>query len=46
MYALKHNLHHTEKKYPASGDKTIIITENVNDDIDISVALCSEGNMS
>jgi hypothetical protein len=35
-----------EKKYPASGDNTIIITEKVKDDIEISVALCSDGNIS
>ena len=32
------HIYHIEKKYPASGDITIIMTENVNDDMDISVS--------
>ena len=39
-------VYHIEKKYPASGDKIIMMTENVNDDMEISVARCSEGNIS
>ena len=39
------HIYHIEKKYPASGDITIIMTENVNDDMDIRVALCSDGNI-
>ena len=39
-------LHHAAKKIPASGESTIIITENVNDSIETRVALCSEGNIS
>ena len=38
--------HHLSKNQPATGDRIIMITENVNDDIDISVARCSEGNIS
>lgn len=30
---------------PASGDKTIIITEKLKDSIDVSVARCSDGNI-
>lgn len=38
-------VYHTVKNKPASGEKTIIITENVKDSIDMSVARCSDGNM-
>ena len=34
-----------EKNQPAIGDSTIMIMENVNDSKEISVALCSEGNI-
>lgn len=39
-------LYHQEKTIPARGDITIIIIENVKDSMEISVALCSEGNVS
>lgn len=38
--------YHHENKIPASGDSTTIIIEKVKDSIEISVALCSEGNIS
>ena len=40
-----HNFYHMEKNQPASGESTIMIMENVNDSKEISVALCSEGNI-
>ena len=38
--------HHRENQTPASGDRTTITTENVNDCTDIKVARCSDGNIS
>ena len=38
--------HQYIKAKPAMGDNTIIITENVNDSTEVSVARCSEGNIS
>ena len=33
------------KTNPARGDNTIIMIEKVNDSIEVSVALCSDGNI-
>ena len=38
--------HQRENQIPASGDNTIMITEKINDSIEIKVALCSDGNIS
>ena len=43
---LSNPVHHSENTAPASGDRTTMITENMNDSTDIKVARCSDGNIS